>query len=71
MAKKGDAPGMKGYRTRNENGMLRKKRSDTHAKTIEQQYGIDLKVRGDKHLGNVLKDENVKSLNDLLEKKQR
>ncbi len=37
-----DAPGMRGIRSRNDNGQLRQKRSDTHIGTIEQQYGIDL-----------------------------
>lgn len=31
-----DAEGMKGYRSRNETGELRRKRSDTHVSTIEQ-----------------------------------
>lgn len=66
---KHDAPGMKGPRSRNEDGELRQKRSDTHAKTIEEQYGVDLGVRDDKHLGNILKDEGVESLDDLLNKK--
>jgi hypothetical protein len=64
-----DAPGMKGQRSRNEGGQLRQKRSDTHAKTIEQQYGVDLGVRDDKHLGKILKDEGVASLDNLLIKK--
>ena len=65
-----DAPGMKGQRSRNETGELRQKRGDTHAGTIERQYRIDLGVRSDKQLGNILKDEGVASLNDLLEKKR-
>lgn len=67
---KHDAPGMKGPRSRNEDGQLRQKRADTHAKTIEEQYGVDLGVRDDKHLGSMLKDQGVGSLNDLLEKKR-
>lgn len=47
MAKRGDAPGMRGYRTRNNNGLLRDKRDDTRIGTIEKQYGIDLGVRSD------------------------
>lgn len=66
---KNDAPGMKGPRSRNDDGELRQKRSDTHAETIEEQYGVDLGVRGDKHLGNILKDEGVGSLDELLNKK--
>lgn len=65
-----DAPGMKGPRSRNDSGELRRKRGDTHAGTIEQQYHIDLAVRSDKRLDNVLRDEGVNSLNDLIEKKR-
>lgn len=65
-----DAPGMTGQRSRNDNGRLRQKRSDTHAGTIEQQYHVDLGVRSDTHLDTVLRREGVESLNDLLEKKQ-
>ncbi|MDZ4667530.1 MAG: hypothetical protein SGJ00_06570 [bacterium] len=62
-----DAPGMRGNRSRNESGELRKKRVDTHISTIEKQYGIDLNVRGDQHLGTYLKDHEIKSLNDLIQ----
>jgi hypothetical protein len=61
-----DAPGMKGNRSRNQNGRLRDKRDDTHIGTIEEQYGIDLGVRSDMHLGNFLKKRKIKSLNDLI-----
>lgn len=61
-----DAPGMRGNRSRSQSGPLRRKRSDTHVGTIEQQYGVDLGRRSDMHLGNLLKDEGVDSLNDLL-----
>ena len=67
---KNDDPSMKGQRSRTSEGSLRRKRSDTHAGTVEQQYGIDLGVRSDKHLGNVLKDEGVGSLSELLRKKR-
>ena len=65
-----DAPGMKGQRARTEEGTLRQKRGDTLAGTIEEQYHVDLGVRSDKKLSNVLKDEGVGSLNDLLRKKR-
>lgn len=65
-----DAPGMSGQRSRNQTGELRQKRGDTHAGTIEELYHVDLDVRSDKKLSNVLKDEGVDSLNDLLEKKR-
>jgi hypothetical protein len=61
---------MSGQRSRNEDGRLREKRGDTHAGTIEDLYGVDLDVRSDKHLDNVLQDEGVNSLNDLIEKKR-
>lgn len=61
-----DAPGMKGYRPRNQDGELRKKRDDTHISTIEKQYDVDLCVRSDMHLGNLLKQQGIKSLNDLI-----
>jgi hypothetical protein len=61
-----DAPGMRGPRSRNENGRLRDKRNDTHMGTIEKHYGIDLGVRSDMELGTYLEKTGYKSLNDLL-----
>lgn len=65
-----DDPSMTGQRARTSEGTLRRKRGDTHAGTIEEQYHIDLGVRSDKHLENVLKDEGVGSLGELLRKKR-
>ena len=64
-----DAPGMKGFRSRNASGPLREKRGDTHVKTIEKQYDVDFKVRGDMHLDTLLKKKGVASLNDLMNNK--
>ena len=61
-----DAPGMKGHRSRNQDGELRKKRDDTHIGTIEKQYDVNLSVRSDMHLENLLKQQGIKSLNDLI-----
>ncbi len=61
-----DAPRMRGYRSRNEDGELRQKRGDTHIGTIEDQYGRDFDVRSDMHLDTLLEREHVESLNDLL-----
>jgi len=61
-----DAPGMRGYRSRNENGLLRDKRDDTHVATIEKQYNRDFGVRGDMQLGTLLKQTGQASLNDLI-----
>lgn len=65
-----DDPSMRGERSRTDEGTLRRKRSDTHAGTIEDQYHVDLGVRSDKQLGNILKDEGVDSLSELLRKKR-
>lgn len=46
-----DDPLMRGCRSRNDgNGQLRQKRGDTLAATIEQEYGVDLRVRDDMRL---------------------
>ena len=39
-----DAPGMKGYRSRNQDGLLRDTRNDKHVGTVEKQYGRDFGV---------------------------
>ncbi len=66
-----DAPGMKGYRSRNESGPLRGKRGDTHVATIENQYDVDFGVRGDMHLDTLLEKTGYGSLNDLLHKEHK
>jgi hypothetical protein len=67
MSKKNDAPGMKGDRSRNKDGQLRDKRDDTHMGTIEEKYNRDFGVRSDKEPGNFLKENNIASLNDLIQ----
>lgn len=61
-----DAPGMRGYRSRNEHGPLRAKRGDTQIGSIEKKYNIDLGVRSDMRLDTYLDKKGVKSLNDLI-----
>jgi len=61
-----DAPGMRGYRSRDQNGRLRDKRDDTHMGTIEKEYGRDFGVRSDMQLGTYLREHGIKSLNDLI-----
>ena len=61
-----DAPGMRGYRSRNADGQLRDKRDDTHMGTLERQYGIDFGVRSDMQLGTYLKQTGYASLNDAI-----
>jgi hypothetical protein len=63
-----DAPGMRGDRSRNENGELRHKRGDTHVGTLEEQYGRDFNARADMRLDTLLRREGADSLSDLLKK---
>lgn len=62
---------MNGQRSRNEDGKLRQKRSDTQIGTIEKQYGVDLGVRSDMQLGTYLEQNNINSLNDLIHKENQ
>jgi hypothetical protein len=60
---------MRGNLSRNKtDGQLREKRGDTRVDTIEQQYKIDIGMRGDAHLDTALERHGVKSLHDLVEK---
>jgi hypothetical protein len=61
-----DATGMRGDRSRDEDGKLRRKRGDTKIETIEREYGVDLGVRGDMHLETLLEREGATSLHQLL-----
>ena len=61
-----DAAGMRGERSRNQDGQLRDKRDDTRMGTIEKQYGRDFGVRSDMELGTYLKQNKIASLNDLI-----
>lgn len=65
-----DAPGMKGYRSRNQSGPLREKRGDTHMGTIESIYNRDFDVRSDMHLDTFLSRNGIASLNDLIQGKK-
>lgn len=58
---------MRGDRSWNKDGQLRDKRNDTHMGTIEEKYNRDFGVRSDKELGNFLNENNIASLNDLLQ----
>jgi hypothetical protein len=46
--------------------MFRAKRADTLAKSIEATYGINLNVRGDMTLGNLLEQRGFDSLTQLI-----
>ncbi len=47
-------------------GKIRKKRSDTHIRTIEKKYGKDYGVRSDMHIGTYLNKNGYGSLTELL-----
>ncbi len=61
-----DAPGMKGNRSRNEDGRLCDTRDDKHVGTLEKQYGRDFGVRSDMHVGTLLEKTGMASVNDLI-----
>jgi hypothetical protein len=61
-----DAPGMKGYRPRDENGELRQKRSDTHIGSLEKEYSVDLGRRSDMKLGTLREELGVIDIKDIL-----
>lgn len=63
---KDDAPGMKGPRSRTNDGTLREKRGDTHMGTIEKMYDRDFNVRSDMRLDTYLEKNKIASLNDLI-----
>jgi hypothetical protein len=70
MATKHFPKGLDG-RMRDQDGEIRKKRSDTKVETLRQTYGDDFAkgYRSDAHLGTVLKKEGVETLDQLLNKK--
>lgn len=65
-----DAPGMRGYRTRNETGPLRETRGDKHVGTLEKQYKRDFGVRSDMHVDTLLNRKGVSSVSKLIQKRQ-
>jgi hypothetical protein len=60
-------------RMRDENGQIRKKRSDTRVGTLRDEYGPDFAAgyRSDAKLGTVLSREGVDSLDQLLKRRGR
>lgn len=58
-------------RCRDEDGTIRKKRSDTLVGTLRETYGDDFAkgVRSDAQLGTLLDREGVDSLSEYLRKK--
>ena len=64
-----DDPSMLGCRSRNDgSGQLRLKRGDTLAATIEQQYGVDLGVRGDTRVDTLRRLTGKVSIEGVIER---
>jgi hypothetical protein len=70
MAKKHFPTGLD-HRMRDQDGEIRKKRSDTKVETLRNTYGPDFAkgYRADAKLGTVLKREGADTLDELLKKK--
>ena len=70
MAKKHFPKGLDN-RMRDQDGTIRKKRSDTLVGTLREEYGEGFApgYRSDAELGTVLKKEGLESLDKLLKKK--
>jgi hypothetical protein len=60
-------------RCRDENGAIRKKRSDTLVRTLRKEYGEDFAAgtRSDATLGTVLENADVNSLSQYRKKDRR
>jgi hypothetical protein len=71
MAQKHYPKGLDG-RQRDQNGQIRKKRSDTKVGTLRAEYGDSFApgYRADTKLGTVLKKEGVDTLDQLLKKRR-
>lgn len=63
-----DAPGMRGSRSRNENGALRRLNSNENVGTFEETYKIDTGRRRDMHIGTLMAELGVTNVTDLLAK---
>lgn len=63
--------GMRGNRTRDEDGQLRRKRGDTLVGTIEQEYDVDLGVRSDMRLDTLRQRTGLDSIKDIVEKARK
>ena len=60
-------------RCRDEDGTIRRKRSDTHVATLRGEYGEDFAagIRSDATLGTVLDRAGVESLSEYLRTRKR
>jgi hypothetical protein len=60
-------------RCRDEDGTIRRKRSDTHVTTLRREYGEDFAagIRSDATLGTVLERAGVESLSEYLRTRKK
>ena len=60
-------------RCRDEDGTIRRKRSDTHVATLRREYGEEVAagIRSDATLGTVLDRAGVESLSEYLRTRKR
>ena len=66
-----DAPGMRGNRSRDEDGELRQKRSDTQLGSIEKEYDVNFGRRSDMKLGTLREELGVTDLKDILKRSRK
>jgi hypothetical protein len=59
--------GMRGDRSRDNDGELRRKRGDTHIGSIEREYDVDLGVRSDMHLETYRERTGLDSVEDIVD----
>ena len=62
-----DASGMRGSRSRDQNGRLRDTRDDKFVGTLEEQYHRNFDVRSDMHIATLLEQTGMPSVKKLLE----
>lgn len=65
------ATGMRGNRSRDENGELHRKRDDTLVRTLEKEYDVDLGRRGDMRLGTLRQETGIDDVKDIIEQARK
>jgi hypothetical protein len=61
------ASGMRGDRSRDEDGELRRKRDDTLLRSLEKEYDVDFGRRGDMQLGTLRKETGLDDVKDIID----
>ena len=63
-----NAQNMPGHAARIQGGQLRRIRSDTEIKTLEEMYGVDFGVRDDMEWGTFKEQADVNSVSEALKR---